>query len=223
MTAALSRAVMSLAICCLGESRREWALAMRAEFEVATAEGKPLAFATGCLVAAWREMRNHAEGRFVLANYALALGLLIPMAVLQFAVALGSSSVFIGGVAFSGATLGGTAQSPALPLLQFCGAPCLLVLWLWLGIAHLRLAWVLVDRDWTRVVKVSALIGATVATLFILTVWALVLDVTLVMLQAAALVMLQAAAMAIELTAVIAVARRHARLFSGAAPEMAAS
>ena len=221
MTVALSRAVMSLAICGFGESRHEWALAMRAEFDEAVAEGKPLAFAAGCLVAAWREMPNHAEGRLVLANYALALGLLIPMAVLQFAVALGSSSVFIGGVAFSGATLG-AAQSPALPLLQFCGAPCLLALWPLLGIAHLRLAWVLVDRDWTRVVKVSALIGATLATLFVLTVGALVLDATLVMMQAAALVTLQDAAMAIELTAVIAVARRHARLFPDAAPEMPA-
>jgi len=222
MTAAVSRAVMSLAICSLGESRREWALAMRAEFDEALAEGKPLAFAAGCLVAAWREMPNHAEGRLVLANYTLALGLLIPMAVLQFAVALGSSWVFIGGLAFSGATLGGTVQSPALPLLLFCGAPGLLALWPLLGIAHLRLAWVLVDRDWTRVVKVSALIGATLATLFVLTVGALVLDATLVMMQAAALVMLQAAAMAIELTAVIAVARRHARLFPDAAPEMPA-
>jgi hypothetical protein len=223
MTAPVSRALMSLAMCCMGESRREWALAMQAEFEVAAAEGEPFAFATGCLIAAWCEMPKHAEGRLVLANYTLALGLLIPMAVLQFAVALGSSLVFIGGVASSGATLGGTAQSPALPLLQFCAAPCLLALWPLLGIAHLRLAWVLVDRDWTRVVKVSALIGATLATLFILTVGALVLDVTLVMLEAAALVMLQAAAMAIELTAVTAVARRHARLFSGAALEMAAS
>ena len=72
MTAALSRAVMSLAICCLGESRREWALAMQAEFEAATAEGEAFAFATGCLIAAWCEMPKHAEGRLVLANYALA-------------------------------------------------------------------------------------------------------------------------------------------------------
>jgi len=85
MTAAVSRALMALAICCLGESRREWALAMRGEFEAAIEEREPLAFAAGCLIAAWREMPKHAEGRLVLANHALALGLLVPVAVFQFA------------------------------------------------------------------------------------------------------------------------------------------
>ena len=54
MTAAISRAVMALAICCLGESRREWGLAMQAEFDEALADGKPFAFAIGCLLAAFR-------------------------------------------------------------------------------------------------------------------------------------------------------------------------
>src|ERR1700712_3452057 len=79
MTAVAARAVMSLATCCLGEDRREWALAMQGEFEVAAEKGEPLAFAAGCLIAAWGEMPKHEEGRLVLANYTLALGLLIPM------------------------------------------------------------------------------------------------------------------------------------------------
>ena len=45
MTAPVSRAVMSLAICCMGESRREWALAMQAEFEAAIGKGERFAFA----------------------------------------------------------------------------------------------------------------------------------------------------------------------------------
>jgi hypothetical protein len=213
MTAAISRAVMYLAICCLGESRREWALAMHAEFEVAIAEGKPFAFATGCLAAAWREMPKHSEGRFVLANYALAIGLLIPMAVFQFGLALGFSSVFMGEGWSDGIVLAGATQNPYLAWFQHRAALCLLIIWLLLGMGHLRLAWVLVDRDWTRVVKVSALIAATTATLFILT-GVLLLDVTFVILQAAA--------MAIELMALVAAARGHARLFRNAASEMAA-
>ena len=203
MTGALARTVMALATCCLGESRREWALAMRAEFDVAVADGRPLAFATGCLAAAWREMPSHAEGRLVLANYALALGLLIPMAVLQFALALGFSSLFAGGEPTSGVLLAGATQNPYFAWTQLDAVPCLLVLWLLLGLGHLRLAWVLVDRDWARVASVGALIGAILATLLIV-MGALLLDVTFVILQAAAV--------AIELTALAAAARRHALL-----------
>lgn len=214
MTAPVSRAVMSLAICCLGENRRDWALAMRAEFDMAIAEGKPFAFATGCLIAAWREMSNQAEGRLVLANYGLALGVLIPMAVFQFALALGFTSVVFGEGGSNGVLLAGAAEkNPVLAWSQLSAAPCLLALWLLLGLGHLRLAWVLVERDWERVTKVSALIGATLATLFIL-MGALILDLTYVTLQAAA--------MAVELTALVAAARRHARLCPSVALEMPA-
>jgi hypothetical protein len=208
MTAAVSRAVMFVAECCLGESRREWALAMRAEFEVAVAEGRPFVFAAGCLVAAWREIPNHAEGRLVLSAYALALSVLIPMAVLQFALALGFSSIFAGGEAFNGVLVVGASQSPVLASSQLDAVPSLLALWLLIGVGHVRLAWVLVELDWARVAKVAALIGAATITLFILTA-ALVLDVTFVVLQAAGMV--------IELTALIALAKRHARLFPHAA------
>lgn len=213
MTAAVARAVMSLASCCLGESRREWARAMQAEFEAAISEQEALAFASGCLIAAWCEMPKQAEGRLALGNYALALGLLIPMAVMQFALALGFSSVFADGGGPDFILLAGASQNPYFAWSQFSAVPGLLILWLLLGMGHLRLAWVLVDRDWTRVVKASALIGATTITLFIFMA-VLLLDVTAVILQAAALT--------VELTALLAMARRHARLFPGAAPEMPA-
>jgi len=213
MTAALSRAVMSLAICCLGESRREWALAMQAEFEAATAEGEAFAFATGCLIAAWCEMPKHAEGRLVLVNYALALGVLIPMGVLQFALVFGFSSLFEGET-FNGVVLAGATQNPVLASSQLGAAPSLLALWLMLGVGHLRLAWVLVDRDWARVVKVSALIGATMVTLLIV-MGVLLLDVTFLVSQIPAL--------AIELAGLLAAERWHARIFPNAAPEMTAA
>ena len=212
MTAVVSRAVMSLAMCSLGETRREWALAMRAEFDMAIADGKPLAFATGCLVAAWCELPKEAEGRLVLANYALALGVLLPMGVLQFALVVGFSSLF-GREAFNGVLLAGATQNPVLASSQSGAAPSLLALWLMLGVGHVRLAWVLVDRDWARVVKVSALIGATLVTL-LMVMAALLLDLTFVTLQVAA--------MAIELTALVAVARRHAQLLPNAALEIPA-
>ncbi|MXO89139.1 hypothetical protein [Alteraurantiacibacter aestuarii] len=186
---------------------------MRAEFHVAVLEGRPFAFAAGCLVAAWSEMPNHGEGRLVLTNYAVALGLLIPMAVLQFALAFGSSSVFFGGEAFSSVLLAGATHHPLLASSQIKAAPCLLALWLMLGTGHLHLAWALVERNWARVVKVSAFVGATLVALFIIT-GALFLDETFVILQAAAL--------AIELSVLIVVARQHARIFPNADAEIPA-
>lgn len=202
MRAPVSRALMALAVDLLGESRREWALAMRVEFEAARAEGQGLAFATGCLIAASREMPKHSEGRHVLANHALALGLLIPMAAFQFASAFGFASTIEGPVS-EGIFLPRAAQNPFVSYPQLRALPCLLVLWLLLGMSHLRLAWVLVERDWARVIKTSALIGATTVTLIMFT-GAVLLDVTSVVLQSAAI--------AIELTALVAAARRQARL-----------
>lgn len=213
MTAAISRAVMALAICCLGESRREWALAMQAEFDEALADGKPFAFAIGCLLAAWREMPGHAEGRLVLANYTLALGLVLPMAVVQIVLPFGFSSLLAGGEGSTGVLLAGaTTRNPVLAC-QFDAAPSLLALWLMLGAGHLRLAWVLVDRDWGRVVKTCAFIGAALVTMYLLMAL-LVLDLTFVTLQTAA--------MAIELWVLVAVARWHAQVLPDAAPEMPA-
>lgn len=206
MRALVPRALMVLAVNLLGESRREWAQAMRVEFEVAKAQGDGLAFATGCLSAALRELPKHAEGRHVLADYALALGLLIPMAAFQFASAFGFASTIEGPLS-EGLFLPRAAQNPFVSYPQVSALPCLLVLWLLLGLGHLRLAWVLVERDWAGVIKTSALIGATTATLIML-IGTLLLDLTSVVLQSAA--------MAIELAALVAAARRHARLSSAA-------
>jgi hypothetical protein len=173
---------------------------MEGEFEAAIEDGKPLAFATGCLIAAWREMPKQAEGRLVLANYALALGLLIPMAVLQFMQAVGVTLTI------------GDNQNPYLAWSQLTAAPILLILWLLLGIGHLRLAWVLVERDWSGVMRVGALIGAAMVTLFLF-MGVLFLDIDALLSQVAAL--------AFELTAILATARGQARLLSSATIEVA--
>jgi len=156
---------MALATYSLGDDRHEWALAMQAEYEEARAAGRQLGFATGCLVAAWREMPRHAEGRLVLADHALALGLLIPVAFLQFACAIGLSSGQSG--IYGMLAMVGT-KDPYLANAQLGALPVLLVLWLLLGSAHLRLAWALLDRDWTRVVQSGSLIAAAALTLVML-------------------------------------------------------
>src|SRR3546814_5549938 len=100
---------MALDVCCRDESRREWSAAMRAEFDAAAPEGRSLSFATGCLVAAWREMLTREEGRYTLTNYALALGVMIPMAALQIGCALfGLPYLYPGREGLSGALLVGS-------------------------------------------------------------------------------------------------------------------
>ena len=183
---------------------------MQAEFEAAVEDGQPLVFAIGCLIAAWREMVKQGEGRLVLANYALAIGLLVPMAALQFEQAIGFS-MFPGEDPSHGMLAAGTGRNPYLIWSQNSAVPALLILKLLLGIAHLCLAWVLLEGDWPRVAKFGALIGAATITLFLFT-GVLMLDLSYVTAQVAGLT--------IELTAISATAWWHARLFSRVSPEL---
>ena len=211
MTAAVSRAMMSLAARCLGTDRHEWGLAMEAEFQAAADDGQQFAFAMGCLIAAWREMVNHGEGRLVLGNYALALGLLIPMAALQFERAIGLSAIFYGSVSPQGLLALGGGTSPYLVWSQTIALPVLMILWLLLGIAQFCLAWVLVEGDWTRVVKFGALISAVTVTLLLFAV--------LLMLDPSSFI-LQALELGIALAALAGAARCQARLLSNASTEL---
>jgi len=206
MIEALSRALMTLATCCLGEARREWALAMQAEFEEANQARTPLSFACGCLIAAWRELPRHAEGRLSLASHMLALGLLIPLAFFQFGCGLGLSTAH-GGLD-TGLGPGGS-QDPYLASAQLMATPALHILWLMLGAAHLRLAWVLLERDWSSVVKTGALIAAAVVTLFI---------VMAVLLVDNGSRMVLAAELAIETIFILGLARWHERIFLNTTP-----
>jgi hypothetical protein len=205
MKAAVARAVMALAVASLSESRREWSLAMQAEFETAVTEGKPLLFAMGCLTAAWREMVTREEGRFLLTNYALALGLMIPMAALQIGCAVfGLPYLFPGQAGLGGALLQGGAQEVLLRGVYQAAVPSLSLLLLLLGLGHLRIAWAMLDRDWPRVQRTGMLASAAAATLIIF-MGTLFLDGRQAMLQAAVL--------AIELATLSVVVRWHAELF----------
>jgi hypothetical protein len=203
MIAAVSRAVMALAVSCLGDRRREWALAMEAEFEAAMEDGKPLAFALGCLVAAWRELPAHEEGRFTIASHVLAFVLILPTA------ALLAGMVADFPVAQSGASglleaIGG--REPLLSEGNRSAVPALAALAALLAAAHLRIAWLVLERDWERIAAVGALAAAATVTLVIFSV---------VVFAYYGSALGQAAALAVELAAVSALARWHGRSFGG--------
>lgn len=211
MRAALSRAMMALAACCLTESRREWSAAMRAEFDTAVAEDDALPFAMGCLLAAWRELITREEGRFVLTNYALALGLMIPMAVVQIGSALlGFPYLYPGSGGLPGAVLEGGAHEILLRGLYQAAVPSLAALLLVLGVGHLGIAWAMLDRDWQRIAWVGRLMLAAATTLLIF---------MSVFFLDAFRALLQAAVLAIELAIIAMIARWHAQLYPAAAAE----
>lgn len=192
MRAAIARAMMALAARCLGEVREEWARAMQREFHVAVEDGAGLAFAAGCLMAACREMPSYAQGRLAIANHALALGLLIPVAVLQLECVAGLPYL-LNPASTSNLYLAEAHRSALLPILA---------LWLLLGVGHLRLAWLVMERDWQRLATVGALTVAASATLMIFSV-VLFFDEPSVFLQSLLLIA--------ELGAIYGLARSHAR------------
>jgi hypothetical protein len=211
MRAAVSRALLTMACRSLGSDRRAWGMAMEVEFEEAVDDGKALSFAFGCLIAAWREIGKHSEGRLIIANYALALGLLIPMAALQFQQAVSFLSSADGPPFGMPGT--GVGLNPYLIWSQASATPILLIMWLMLGVTHLCLAWLLVERDWIRVVKCGTLIGAAMITLSLFT-GILMLDMSPLSVPVAELAM--------EFAAIRTIFRWHGRVFPIASPELLA-
>lgn len=211
MKVAVSRALLALASRALGSDRRTWAMAMEAEFEAAVEDRRPFLFALGCLFAAWREIGKHSEGRLIVATYALALGVLIPMAAMQFRQAVGFLS------SADGPPFGNPSASdgPNLYLIwsQNSAIPVLLITWLLLGMAHLFLAWMLVEGDWPRIVKCGTLIGAAMITLSLF-MGVLMLDLSSLRAQVAEL--------AIEFVAVVSISRWHARVLADASRDLLA-
>jgi len=204
MRAIVARALMALTACCLDEGRREWARAMQAEFGAAVEDGKPLRFACGCLAAAARELVTRAEGRFVLTSYALALGLMLPMAALQIGCAvLGLPYLYAGHGGLGGALVAGGAQEALMRGVYQAAVPSLSLLLLLVGIGHLRIAWAMLERDWSGVTRMGALTLAAAATL-ILFMAALFIDGSQALLQTGIVL--------VELATVSLVARRNADL-----------
>lgn len=203
MITTVARAVMAMTVRCLGHRRREWALAMEVEFEVAASEGRPLGFALGCLAAAWREMPAHEEGRLTIAGHVLAVGLIVPAAGLLISGVLTGFPFLPPGPASVHGLLTDGGREISFNDAYWSAMPALAVSVLLLGIGHLLLAWAMLERDWARVIVVGKLNAALATTLVIFT-SVLFLDGTRALLQAAVL--------AVELTAVSALARWHDQL-----------
>jgi hypothetical protein len=194
---------MRLAVRCLGHRRHEWALAMQAEFETAVDDGKPLTFAVGCLVGALRELPAHEEGRFVIANHVLAIGLILPVTVMML-------SSIINDFGHSGARdllPVGSGSAALLTDGNRSAVPSLATILFLLGAAHLRIVWVLLECDWPRVADTGRMIAALTVTLAMFS--------GLVFVSTTGLI--HAAVAAMELTAIVALARWHAQLPLGAA------
>ena len=141
---------------------------MQAEFETAVEDGRPLAFATGCLIAACREMPVHASGRFALASHALVLGLILPMAALLFTSALlGFPYLQFTDPGLLGILTG--AGEPRLLLNDgdVAVAPSLTLLVLLIALGHLLVAWHLLERDWDRAADFARLGAAATTSLVI--------------------------------------------------------
>jgi hypothetical protein len=199
MSALLSRAVMALAMSCISERRRDWALAMEVELEAAREDGKPLSFASGCLIAAWRELPTHEEGRFLIASHLLAFLLMIPIAAL-----VASSMLADFPYSYLGSASGG--QGPVLSDGNRSALPSLAALLVLLAVSHLRIAWLVLERDWSRLAAATAMAAAATMSLILFT--------ALVFAHSAA-APAQAALLAMELAAISALARWHARSFEG--------
>ncbi len=200
----LSRALMALAVRSLGVHRSEWAHAMQAEFEAALEDEKPLSFAVGCLAGAWREMPANDEGRFVIANYVLAIGLILPVTVMM----LSSILTEFGQLGAQDLLPLGGESAPLLTDANRSAMPSLAIVLLLLGATHLRIAWSLLERDWSNVAETGSMIAALTVTLALFS--------GLVFLSATGLI--HAAVVAVELLAMLVLARWHSQLPAQATP-----
>lgn len=162
----LSRALMTLACHCLGEGRRDWAQAMRAEFNVAVEDGHALSFATGCLIGALRQMPMQEEGRFVLTNYTLALIVMVPVAAIEISGALFGMPHLFGDQGGPGAGMT-FAQKLIIGGAYQVMAPSLTFLLLLSAGTQLRLAWLMLERDWRRATSTGIANLAAITTLIL--------------------------------------------------------
>lgn len=203
MRIAIARAVMLIARRCMGSPRRDWADAMAAEFEIAAEAGAPLSFAFGCLLAAWRELPAHDEGRFVLASHVLAVGVILPVGTLLLASVARGFPLLALGDANTDSLLG--SGYPTFPNTEAnqAGLPLMAFFTFALGLGHLLMAWVMPDRDWQRAALISRLGTAIMATMVIFSSILFLFD---------ACALPQAALIAVELIAVWSLVRWHADL-----------
>lgn len=167
MSAGPAQYVMTLAMRSLPRDSDEWGHAMQAEFDAARLEGRQLEFAVGCLWAGCLRLPFHDQGRFTLVSHALALGLLVPIATFHLGCAISAGRFLLTGrdPYYSMLIAQGGAGRVLADAYQ-TATPALMVLLLLLGIAHLSLAWSVLDRRWHRA-SALWLAGASIAAVII--------------------------------------------------------
>lgn len=165
MSDALARLLMALATRWLGDARRDWAQAMKAEYYEAADAGEGLGFAAGCLSSAARAMLAQPEGRFAVATHVLAVGVLVPMAgLLLVSAALGFP--YLAFETVGAQALGSGWPQGAVNVGNRSGVPLLALLTGVTGIGHVAIAWALLERDWERVARFARIGAAMLATTF---------------------------------------------------------
>lgn len=165
MIRSVARALMRLAVASLGPEQTIWARAMVAEYGVALADGHGLGFAAGCLRAAVMESLRSSLGRAKMASLLVAIGLLVPGAGYQLLCVIGYPFLPLGTSSLFSALSPGSAQDIYFGDAFRGAAPALIALRLLLVVGHFRLAWALLDRDWTKVIQAGALVAAAATTL----------------------------------------------------------
>jgi hypothetical protein len=200
---AIARAMMIMAVRCLSDFRRDWALAMQAEFDVAAEAGNALSFAFGCLLGAWREVSTHEEGRFAIASYFLAIGVIVPLGGLLLSSVASGYAYLTPAEAGAGNIFG--SGRPVFPVTYAnqSGLSLLAILTFGLGLGHLYIAWVILDRNWMRVAVAGRIGAAVMATIVTFTGVLFLYDTC---------ALPQVVAIAIELGAIWLLARWHADL-----------
>lgn len=192
MSAPLARLLLKLAVRSLGLRHAAWGQAMIAEFDAAEADGRPLRFALGCLVGAWRTLPLHGEGRAMLTGYALALGIMLPVSAMLVTATLFGFPFVAASDGVAGFLTGSGRHVSLLNAGTQAVGPVLALVMLTLAGCHLPLAWWVLDRDWTRVAIVMRLGAAVMTTLAIMTACAMLNVGTLLLPIAAVLVELAA-------------------------------
>ncbi len=167
MSASLPQRIVAIAARCLPPDEWAWGQAMRAELEAAAADGRALPFALGCLTTAWRRLPLHRNGRSLLARHGLTIGLILPFAAFHFQCGLRGAYFLISGhdPYYAVLTHGGAAQRARAELYRDM-TPAVTALLLLLGLAHMAIAWTVLQRRCHQAAMLwlitAAIVGAVV-------------------------------------------------------------
>ncbi len=139
---------------------------MQGGFEASIADGEPLSFALGCLLAACRARLADPDRRLALASHALAVGLILPLAaVLAVDAIVGFPYLDFAQDNVVGILAVGGASSTLLDNGNRAAASSLSIVVFLLAGTSVLIAWAILDRNWVRVSAIERFAGAATLTL----------------------------------------------------------